>query len=47
MVGAWLRSSQGESLRPEGGRFWKLCTTHVTWDREVGGGAGERIEDPC
>lgn len=36
MVGAGPRSSQGESLRPEGGRLWKLCTTQVTLDRGRG-----------
>lgn len=36
MVGVWPRSSQGESLRPEGGRLWKLCTTQVTCDRGRG-----------
>ena len=37
MVGAWLRSSQGESLRPEGGRLWKLCTTQVTYRQKKRG----------
>lgn len=36
-MGVRLRSSQGESLRPEAGRLWKLCTTQVTCCQREGG----------